>query len=445
MSNSQRPRGDRDRKINDAISSLGLTHAEASLFHVIHYGITIPESELPRWGAGDFYSLAGSCSEEECRVALSDCLKKGWLQVITESSLTQIQNELREQAFLGPVYGFPEVGHVDFTNLGAELWQQLSQRCFAHLDSPPFAYSDVVYQKTARYFKTETAAAKAIASARQEPDVVSATGPFPIGPWRVQWWRRFPEGYRIEIEERWQWQGRCSELSESFYIDKNSENADPNRLREILDCNNVTPGEWAVMAAVEVGPQTSNSSHLARIVWDLNGRRISEADCGTALESCLRYGWLRILNSEALDQIHEFIRTAPALPVLPKLAALRREGCVYVPDPATPGQLIPKPFSANEYWGDVDFTPAGADLYQRLLAEWLGPDSDDRLSVSRAYSSEEHRYCESAEPFPDIIQEHEARGAIVHATRIIEIGPWCVYWWQQFPAGYRLELELSDL
>jgi hypothetical protein len=43
------------------------------------------------------------------------------------------------------------------------------------------------------------------------------------------------------------------------------------------------------------------------------------------------------------------------------------------------------------------------------------------------------------------VQEHVAKGDVVRARRVVPIGPWCVYWWERFPAGYRLELELGEL
>ena len=39
--------------------------------------------------------------------------------------------------------------------------------------------------------------------------------------------------------------------------------------------------------------------------------------------------------------------------------------------------------------------------------------------------------------------EYEAEGWVVRPPRVVPIGPWCVYWWEQFPAGFRMELEIS--
>ena len=34
-------------------------------------------------------------------------------------------------------------------------------------------------------------------------------------------------------------------------------------------------------------------------------------------------------------------------------------------------------------------------------------------------------------------------GDFVRASQVVPIGPWCVYWWERFPSGYRLELKLG--
>src|SRR5207248_2028286 len=126
----------------------------------------------------------------------------------------------------------------------AELWLRLCGRCSRDARGTPFAYTDVVHDKTARYFRTRAAAVAELERVRNEGGVVSARGPSPTGPWRAQWWRRFPEGYRIDIEERRQWQGRASGGGEDCYLGRSPEKADPQRLRHVLDRHNVTFAEW---------------------------------------------------------------------------------------------------------------------------------------------------------------------------------------------------------
>jgi hypothetical protein len=407
--------------------SLGITPCEASLLHVIHYGITLPESELCKWGAKDAYSVAGPCTEEECRVAIIDCLAKGWLQVIDESSLARIRDELADKGYLGPIYGWPLVGTIDFTRAGAELWRRVCDCCFPDSSRAPFAYTDVIHVKMSRYYRTQAVALEDLAGLRSETEVVAVSGPFPTGPWRAQWWRRFAEGYRIDIEERTRWQGHSTGLGASCHLQRNPQRANPQRLREVLNRHNVTLVQWIVLAAMEGGPLEPVGARLASRLKNLADREfkatISAAECRDALDTCLRYGWLQILDREAVDEIHAFLRGTVDLLAVHRSVDLRREF-----------QL-----------GDVDFLPAGAALYRTISDEWLGADWENDLTVSDTYYCEEHRYCESDAGFQSIVQEHVANGIFVRANRIVPIGPWCVYWWEQYSSGYRLELELGTI
>jgi hypothetical protein len=215
------------------------------------------------------YSLAGPVTKEESRAALAACLAKGWLQVIGEAALARIADELREGRFLGPVYGLPEVGGVDFTGAGPELWHRYGRLCSpdgSRNGGPPFAFTDVVHCKYTRYFRTQVAALADIEEVRSYDDVVSVTGPSPIGPWRVQWWRRFPEGCRIDIEEKRQWQGRAFGEGQGYCLARSPRKDDARRLRHILDCHNLTLGEWLLLAAMEGSGDYKSASYLPRRV-----------------------------------------------------------------------------------------------------------------------------------------------------------------------------------
>lgn len=88
MTDSQRARA---RRVKDAIAAIGLTPAEASLLHVIHYGITVPPDDLSRYAASRSYSVGGQSSLEDCWGALANGIEKGWFQVVDEVILAKIQ------------------------------------------------------------------------------------------------------------------------------------------------------------------------------------------------------------------------------------------------------------------------------------------------------------------------------------------------------------------
>ena len=431
-----------ERSLTKVLTELGVTRDEASLFIIINYGMAGDPEDLPRSAAGECYRYGDSVTEESCRAALAACLAKGWLQVIDDAALADIAARLHAGGVLGPVYDLPEVGQVDFTATGAGLSRQIFDRDGPR---PPFASTDVVREKTARYFRSREVAASEAASFWVEyDDVVAVSVPTPTGPWRAQWWRRFPEGYRVDIEQRRQWQGRGSRGGEECYVPCSPDRADPVLLRRVLESRNVTLAEFAVMANLEGGPQRFEDhdfASLARHAGRDFGGPLTEAECRAGLDACLRYGWLRVLDEVTIGEVRAMVRDDSAMLALPRTAQLRPHGHGLVCDPARPYETVPVP--AKERWGEVDFTPTGAALYRAISAAWLGDDWEDSLRVSNGYYREEHRYCGTESGFRNIVAEYEAEGWVVRSARVVPIGPWCVSWWEQFPAGFRLELEIG--
>lgn len=152
----------------------------------------------------------------------------------------------------------------------------------------------------------------------------------------------------------------------------------------------------------------------------------------------------RSLFHACRDEVHRLLDNDSAVLALPKIARLFSRGGAFVADPSRPGELIPKPPSFEDRFGTFDFTESGASLYRMIQTEWLGPAWEDQLFVANCHFWEEHHYCESLEGFERIEPEHCAKGNAVQVKRVIPIGPWCVFWWQRFPSGYRLELEVSQ-
>ncbi len=399
------------------IAALGVSPAEYALFTVVHYGIPVTPADLPSMAARKDYRPCDSVSEELCRSALADCLAEGWLQVIDEPALARITAELREGQYLGPIYALPSVGQVDFTEAGAERWFEIHPQ-----RSPlPCPYTDAVHINTAQYYRSEAAALAAIKEAKQNDNVVSVTNPAPIGPWRVQWWRRFPEGFRIDIDERMKWQGRSGGSTHPYCDMPSLPRDNLQGLPHILDSHNVTRVEWLFLAAQEqsyTGTERALFNWIAESATDCFGMTLSDEDCRAGLENCLRYGWLRIVDQHVLDEIEDQLRDGTAAVLVPR--------------------------EAHRCLGEIEFTPKGATLYRMLAADWLGPDWEDRLVVTHEYYREVHYYCECEEGVLDAAQREELGEETIRACRIVPIGPWCVYWWKRFSAGFRMELEIGE-
>src|SRR5262245_59823613 len=118
-----------------ALAELGLTLAEAALFNLVHHGFTNPPEFVAEDAAKRDYALGGPATDpggplplESCRLAMADCLAKGWLRVIDEARLAGILDDLRRGGFLAPVW-LPWDGGVDFTPAGADPWLRFCSLC----------------------------------------------------------------------------------------------------------------------------------------------------------------------------------------------------------------------------------------------------------------------------------------------------------------------------
>ncbi len=423
---------------------LGISPEDASLFLTVGYGIFLEPQKLPNAAWGEGQDSFASITEESLSEALIGCFAKGWLQVVGESFLIEITNELRAGHFLGPICGMPETGTVDFTPFGAELWQKLCHRW--NSQRVPFAYTDTVHAKSAQYFRTLALAEEAAERTRGDEHVVCVSGPIPIGPWRVEWWRRFEEGYRIDIEERWHLEGRGINGGESCHSYRRIEKEDLAEFRRVLDRHQVSLVEWILLHGKKNGPRRSDFSDSRWFVDSINSRigiAITEADLSQGQEACLLKGWLRVLDRPAIDRIRELLRNDTGAVVLPITAGLITNSRRYVADSLQPGQLISIQDDAH-ILGMIDFTPEGAALYRTIMAEWLGSDWEDDLEVSNQYFCEVHRYCETEEGFLESYGAEIPVGHVVRAERVVPIGPWCVRWWERFPSGYRQEREIEE-
>ncbi len=257
--------------------NVNLTPAQAALFCRIHFSAW-PASDLPATAAHEWYS-GGRATTADCEAALAECLARGWLQVIDEAALAAILDDVRAAGLIGPLHDLPDLGDVDFTPVGAAIW--LSE-CEPHdPNSPPFDYPIVVRAKSSHYFRTKAAALATINEMQGWDGFGSISGPFEIGPWRAQWWRRFLDGYRIDIE--WHGQGPRGHYHLARFT---QDQAELQRLRHILDCHNITLAQWLLLAAMDTGLVTW-TSRFPRIVADSAGRRfgmtISEEECRTGV------------------------------------------------------------------------------------------------------------------------------------------------------------------
>src|SRR5687768_1724401 len=95
---------DKQRARAEGLAELGVTPADSALFTALHYGFTIPPTHFPWRAAQEDYNPDGpTATEEECRLALANCLARGWLQVIDGPARASIADNLRKERVLGPI------------------------------------------------------------------------------------------------------------------------------------------------------------------------------------------------------------------------------------------------------------------------------------------------------------------------------------------------------
>jgi hypothetical protein len=416
---ARQARAERDRKTAAALGQLGIAPAEASLFNVLHYGLTVPPSDLCRRAAYCDYSLGGPVSAKENQAALAGCLSKGWLQIVDEAALSRIHDEVRREGLLGPVYDYPSLGGVDFTHAGAEQWFHICDRLWDGGRAASFAFCDVVHEKTAHYFRSESAAVAECECWKGYESVVTVAGPLPIGPWRAQWWRRFPEGYAIDVEQRMQWQGRASSGGGDCYFITMKLPIDPAHARDVLDRHNVAWVEWLILASLDHATDRRGIVQLAtESGLQLLSRSPTKAECLSGLKACLRNGWLCEVDEQVIAEIRNLLRADAA--------------------------VMPVPFDPMKNWAEIDFSVAGAQLYRMVSAEIFGPNWEDGLIVEDTYYREEHHYCATQAGLAAVMHEYFESGEVPKSIRTVPIGRWCVYWWQRFRSGYRLELTFGE-
>jgi hypothetical protein len=276
----------------------------------------------------------------------------------------------------------------------------------------------VVREKTAHYYSSTLKAQAECDCRRNEEDVVSVAGPVPIGPWRANWWRRFPEGYRVDVEERMKWQGRSASGGGCLFFDLMSLPIELRHATDVLDRHNIAWVEWLVLASLENNHDRRGITRNVAEASKRLGIGLSHEDCISGLEACLRNGWLWEVDEQITAEISKLLRADSA--------------------------VMPVAFDPAQHWGEIDFSPEGAALYRMVSAEIFGPDWETDLLVEDSYFREEHRYCATEAGLVAVRREYEASGQSPTSVRTIPIGPWCVYWWERFDSGHRLELTFGE-
>ncbi len=173
--------------------------------------------------------------------------------------------------------------------------------------------------------------------------------------------------------------------------------------------------EWIVLAAQEV------TGYPPQLLWEVKrcfkrlGIKASKRECATGLAACIKKGWLRTLDDAARNEIRQALLSDDAVPVHIERAT-----------------------------GDLDFTVAGAKLYRQATTDLLGRGWEDGLELSVSYYRETHLYCAGKAVLDMAMMENANAEEKPKHIRSSPIGPWCVYWWERYESGYRVELTYGE-
>ncbi len=140
----------------------------------------------------------GSISIAEAKTALARLMRGGLLEVVTADRLAQLRKRHVATGWPDPLYGFPSVGDVDFTDKGSKAFQALANQLYG----PGFFAEAEVDSGDGRgrvYYVATAEQARYAAQRAQTEAPAGAVTTEPIGRWCVHWWQAFSSGYRVSI------------------------------------------------------------------------------------------------------------------------------------------------------------------------------------------------------------------------------------------------------
>jgi hypothetical protein len=158
----------------------------------------LPRDEVPGTCAGlSEGDPRGSVTEAECARALEGCINKGWLTVVGHPYLDMILWAVKKTPAIGPIYGFPNIGDVDFTPGGAALYTEVSKDLFGSVT--PQQVFEVETPRHMLFFRTKKDAESHLKALDRSKRRLRFGEIKEIGPWRVYWWLDYPRGYAVRV------------------------------------------------------------------------------------------------------------------------------------------------------------------------------------------------------------------------------------------------------
>lgn len=250
---------------------------------------------------------------------------------------------------------------------------------------------------------------------RQDPSARCLVEPHPIGPWRAEWWRCFPSGFRSEWQETYdhaEWMPGHNFIGfsdrirvEGQWFSRQSPLADQQLplLEFALTQRGLSHDAWKVLRSFESSTITIPQNYLRE-----NPQGVAE---------CVSQGWIVPVDERFRDELERELNAA--LAVLPLRHVYRCEE------------------------GNWAITPAGIERLAEVSRDLFGPLWEDCVCVEQGLGGTALMYCETQRGIEDQLEEWEYLGIRVASHTIEAIGPWCTTWRKEFPSGFKATVEID--
>ena len=142
----------------------------------------------------------GKVELKQCIEALTALVRRGWLQALTNASITELIELHREKLLPVPVYGFPKPGDVDFTPVGAEEFRLLSDELYGpdHFVEAVIESDD---ESQVDYFALHRHLADRFGEKANAVEVAPVQVQIePIADWCIYWWKCFKSGFHVKVQ-----------------------------------------------------------------------------------------------------------------------------------------------------------------------------------------------------------------------------------------------------
>ncbi len=384
---------------------------------------------------------------------LMHCLKSGVVRQCDDASLRRMFDIVCSAFPVGPVYVFPRSGDLDFTEVGStayqRIWRGLNDRRptkrASFVDGRGF--STVVRQQEVNYFADRKDAQAFISALDFVGETITSIRVVESEPWRRQWWEPVLDGCKVVVVKSnptetifkfW----RASQVAIGMERPDDRIELGP-RLEEQATAakrHGISWSEWCVLRHLGADGFASNVSVAMGAASEnsRNGRTgFGYDECLQALDCCIDKGWVWQLDDEVVERIKAYLLSSTPATLIEPIPECR-EGIVTLSlDGAERFRSIFEAVFGKapilDVWRyDRDQFPAGRRaeygyvIEQRVVEYYLLSEQ----SASRCGVNDDGLFSDQM----DVERVHRR-------SEPEAIGPWCVFWWKGFPAGWRVEVE----